>query len=159
MCESVGCSGHLKDTIINFNENLNVNILELGMENCGNADLCLAMGSSLRVSPANGMPAACAMNGGRLVLINLQKTPIDHLATMVIHGKCDDVMKMLMEKLSYQIPTWQMKKRIEISLVEEGKKVSLRGVDDTRLPFHLFKQIDLIGLEAKGAKKTFPSAA
>ena len=30
MCESVGCNGHLKDTIINFGENLNENILELG---------------------------------------------------------------------------------------------------------------------------------
>mmetsp|Transcript_12432 Transcript_12432/g.15876 ORF Transcript_12432/g.15876 Transcript_12432/m.15876 type:complete len:145 (+) Transcript_12432:373-807(+) len=71
-CESPGCSGHLKDTIINFNENLNPNILELGEQNCSHADLCLAMGSSLRVSPANGMPQATAENGGRLVICNLQ---------------------------------------------------------------------------------------
>ena len=52
-------------------ENLNEAILELGESNCASADLCLAMGSSLRVSPANGMPQACAMNGGNLVIVNL----------------------------------------------------------------------------------------
>lgn len=29
-CDNSGCKGPLKDTIINFNENLNENILELG---------------------------------------------------------------------------------------------------------------------------------
>lgn len=55
-CESTGCTGFLKDTIINFGENLSPAILELGEQNCAAADLCLAMGSSLRVSPANTFP-------------------------------------------------------------------------------------------------------
>ena len=97
------------------------------------------------------------MNGGRLVICNLQKTPLDHLATLVIHAKCDDIMKLLMQKLSYQIPTWQMKKRIEVSLVEQGSKVQLRGIDDTRQPFHLFEKIEVLGLSAN-TSKTFPSA-
>ena len=157
-CELAGCNGHLKDTIINFNENLNENILTLGQQNCEHADLCIAMGSSLRVSPANGMPLACAQNGGSLVICNLQKTPIDHAATLLIHAKCDDVMRLLMQKLSYQIPTWQIKKRLEVSMLEEGKKMQIRGVDDTRQPFHLFPKIDIQGLAAGGAKKSFPSA-
>ena len=153
-CETPGCNGHLKDTIINFGENLNPAILELGEQNCAHADLCLAMGSSLRVSPANGMPAACAQNGGRLVICNLQKTPLDHLATLVIHAKCDDIMKGLMEKLAYQIPVWQMKKRLEVSLVQDGSKVQFRGVDDTRQPFTLFKKVEVTGI---AAKKSWPS--
>ena len=47
-----------------------------------------------------------------------------------------------------------MKKRLEASLVEQGSKVQLRGVDDTLKPFHLYKQIDVTGL---AAKRTFPS--
>ena len=73
------------------------------------------------------------------MIINLQSTPLDNLATLVIHAKCDDVMEMLMQKLSYSIPTWQLKKRLEVSLTDDGSKLQLRGVDDTRLPFHLFK--------------------
>ena len=48
-----------------------------------------------------------------------------------------------------------MKKRIEVSLVEEGSKVQLRGVDESRQPFHLFRQMKLQGLAA--ADKVFPS--
>jgi len=69
------------------------------------------MGSSMRVST---MPEETAKNGGRLVIINLQATPLDSLATLIIHAKCDDVMEMLMQKLSYQIPKWQMKKWLEV---------------------------------------------
>ena len=155
-CETPGCNGHLKDTIINFGENLNPAILELGEQNGASADLCVCMGSSLRVSPANDMPAATARNGGNLVIINLQKTPLDAFATLCIYGKCDDVMDLLMQKLGYQIPTWQMKKRLEVSLVEEGAKIQLRGVDETRQPFHLFESITVDGW---GQIKQFPSQA
>ena len=105
-CDTPSCNGDLKDTIINFGENLNENILELGFQNCQTADLCVVMGSSLRVTPAADMPKATAENGGNLVIINLQKTPLDNYATLCIYGKCDDVMELLMEKLDYQIPTW-----------------------------------------------------
>lgn len=60
------------------------------------ADLCLAMGSSMRVST---MPVDCAENGGRVVIVNLQTTPIDAYAALIIHAKCDDVMRLLMQKL------------------------------------------------------------
>ena len=48
-CESEGCNGFLKDTIINFGEYLNQAIYTLGEQNCASADLCLGMGSSMRV--------------------------------------------------------------------------------------------------------------
>lgn len=48
-----------------------------------------------------------------------------------------------------------MKKRIEVSLVEEGAKVQLRGVDENRQPFHLFRQMKVQQLAA--ADKVFPS--
>ena len=33
-CDTPSCGGQLEDTIINFGENLNDNILELGFQNC-----------------------------------------------------------------------------------------------------------------------------
>ena len=87
----------MKDSIINFGEDLNPNILDLGFMNCEMADVCLAMGSSLRVTPAADMPRSCATNGGNLVIVNLQKTPLDDMAAIVIHAKCDDVMRLVMQ--------------------------------------------------------------
>ena len=63
-CDYEHCNGHLKDTIINFGEHLNPNILELGLQNHAIADLCLAMGSSLRLAHSNEMPISVARNGG-----------------------------------------------------------------------------------------------
>ena len=70
-CDKPGCRGQLLDTIINFGENLNENILDLGFQNCGASDLCLVMGTSLRVSPACDMPKLTAEKGGNLVICNL----------------------------------------------------------------------------------------
>ena len=98
-CDNSACNGYLKDSIINFGEQLNQNILELASINSEIADLHLAMGSSLRVSPANGLPISSVQNGGKLVICNLQKTPLDQFATLCIYAKCDDIMVALMKKL------------------------------------------------------------
>lgn len=40
------------------------------------ADVCLAMGSSLTVTPAADIPKTVGENG-KLIIVNLQKTPLD----------------------------------------------------------------------------------
>lgn len=55
----------------------------------------LSMGSSLRVTPACNM-AEPDYEGNNLVIINLQKTPMDHKATLIIHAKIDTVMEKVM---------------------------------------------------------------
>lgn len=50
------CGGDLYDSIINFGENLPEKELNNGFEHSEKADLCLAMGSSLTVTPAADMP-------------------------------------------------------------------------------------------------------
>ena len=38
-------------------------------------------------------------------------------------------MEMLMHRLDYEIPTWTLKKRIEVSLADKDRFLKLRGVD------------------------------
>ena len=57
-CEDPNCKGDMIDTIINFGENLNKDILDAGFQNGAMSDLCVAMGSSLRVTPAADMPSS-----------------------------------------------------------------------------------------------------
>ena len=45
------------------------------------------MGSSLRVTPAADVPKATFDNGGKLVVVNLQKTPLEPYAAMNIYAK------------------------------------------------------------------------
>ena len=112
----------------------------MAFQNAENADLCIAMGSSLRVTPAADIPATTARMGGSLVICNLQKTPLDHLAALCIYGKCDDIMEKLMKKLDYQIPKWQMKKRVQVEL-KQNNKIDVMGVDSNGAPFMLFPKI------------------
>eukprot|EP01022_Parablepharisma_sp_SALTPOND_P033933 TRINITY_DN8_c1_g1_i1.p4 TRINITY_DN8_c1_g1~~TRINITY_DN8_c1_g1_i1.p4 ORF type:complete len:242 (+),score=15.20 TRINITY_DN8_c1_g1_i1:3760-4485(+) len=68
-CTVPGCTGDLYDTIINFGENLPERELNEGFKQSKLADLCLSMGSSLRVTPAADMPATVAEHGGKLVIV------------------------------------------------------------------------------------------
>jgi len=77
-CDNSSCKGMLHDSIINFGENLRKEILDGGFGHGYKADLMLSLGSSMRVSPANEMAGACSETGrGNLVIVNLQKTPMD----------------------------------------------------------------------------------
>lgn len=70
-CEDPNCKGSLADSIINFGENLPEKDINDGFEHSAKADLCLAMGSSLRVTPAANMPETVGKNKKDLVVVNL----------------------------------------------------------------------------------------
>lgn len=56
------------------------------------------MGSSLTVTPAADIPKNVAKNG-KLIIVNLQKTPLDKYAFLRINALTDDVMKKLTHKI------------------------------------------------------------
>ena len=101
-CDNGKCKGDLIDSIINFGEELNETILNLGWKHGKEADLMLCLGSSMRVTPASGMAkitATRATNKGKIVIVNLQKTPLDVNAYLNIHCKIDNFFEILMSKL------------------------------------------------------------
>jgi NAD-dependent deacetylase len=48
------------------------------------ADLFLVLGSSLVVQPAASFPELAKRAGARLVIVNLQETPLDPIADLVV---------------------------------------------------------------------------
>lgn len=42
----------------------------------------------------------------KLYIVNLQWTPKDDWAALKLHGKCDDVMQLLMDELGLEIPRY-----------------------------------------------------
>jgi len=99
------------------------------------------------VQPAADMPDETVRNGGRLVIVNLQKTPLDDVAALNIFGKIDDVIERLMVKLDMDIPKWTITRRFLVEFKYHEKqnryRLELQGIDVDGVSFSIFKQIKL----------------
>jgi NAD-dependent deacetylase len=78
------CGGLLKHATISFGQALDEAVLEEALRLARESDLFLAVGSSLVVHPAAGLPAMAKDNGARLVIINRDPTPLDEIADLVV---------------------------------------------------------------------------
>jgi NAD-dependent deacetylase len=81
-CEK--CGGLLKHATISFGQSLPQMVLYRSVKLARDADLLLAIGSSLVVTPAAELPRETKQRGGKLVIINRDETPLDHLADAII---------------------------------------------------------------------------
>jgi len=100
-CSQEGCSGYLRDTVIRFGENLLSGNIENGFKAGSDSDLALVLGTSLKVGPANKMP----LKSKQLVIVNLQKTPKDKKAKLLIHIEIDRLMQYVIDKLGLELDT------------------------------------------------------
>lgn len=86
------CAGLVKSATVSFGQNLFPGVLDRAVALVARADLVLAIGSSLRVQPAAGLPAAAARAGTPLAIVNAEPTPLDDLATVVVRGRAGEVL-------------------------------------------------------------------
>jgi len=105
-CSINGCNGYLRDVLLDWNDPLPEKDLQRAERESNNADLVICLGTSLRVEPANKIPALTRKNGGKLVICNLQKTPKDYQANLRLFAKCDKIMQYLIQKLSITLPIY-----------------------------------------------------
>jgi len=141
------CKGQLVDSIINFGENLPEKALNDGFEQSEEADIQLVLGSSLRVTPAAKMPETTFDKGGKLVICNLQKTPIDALAYLRIFAKCDTVMQYVMEELQIEIPPFILRRRVMVNN-DSTNTIFVQGIDVDGIPVTCCKEVQIAGKKA-----------
>ena len=86
------CGGVLKTDTVLFGEPLPKHAIdeaEIASKNC---DLFLVLGSSLVVYPAANLPVVAKNNDSLLVIINIDPTPLDDLADIVINHSVSEVL-------------------------------------------------------------------
>lgn len=93
------CGNNLMDTIVNFAENLHDADQMTSLWNARKSTVALVMGTSMNVQPAASYPLQVLKNEGKLVIVNLQRTPFDQLAHIRIFAKTDVFMKILLSKM------------------------------------------------------------
>lgn len=92
------CGGsHLKPAAVFFGEPLPPDAIEQAYELSRACDLMLVVGSSLVVFPAAYIPRQAAGSGAPLVIVNVEPTPLDGQAEVVIHGRSGEVLPLILE--------------------------------------------------------------
>jgi NAD-dependent deacetylase len=93
------CGGFLKAATILFGQHVPEAELTRARELALSCDLFLVVGSSLKVTPAATLPRLALKNNVPLIIINLQPTPLDDYADIVIHEKAGVVLPPLVAAL------------------------------------------------------------
>jgi NAD-dependent deacetylase len=89
------CGGILKSATISFGENLVPEDLARAQAAASQADLFLAVGTSLAVYPAASLPELALANGARLIVLNAEPTPFDDVAAAVVRERLGTVLPSL----------------------------------------------------------------
>lgn len=93
------CQGILKPDVVLFGEALPEKTLTEATRRSQNCDLLIIIGSTLVIYPAAYIPMYAKNAGAKLAIINLSDTPLDHYATLVIHGKAGEIMSRVIGKV------------------------------------------------------------
>lgn len=94
------CGGYLKPATISFGQAMPAREMRLATEAALDCDVFLAVGSSLVVYPAAGLPALTKENGAALIIVNRDPTPLDDIADLVIHDEIGRALPRLLEEIS-----------------------------------------------------------
>lgn len=96
----IGCGGIVKSATISFGQAMPEQEMADARAATLNADLFLALGSSLQVFPAAGFPVMAKQNRAQLVIVNREATGLDGLADLVVHAELGDVLSALLARLA-----------------------------------------------------------
>ena len=86
------CNGIVRPDVVMFGEMLPERTVIEAEQETVSCDLMLVIGSSLVVYPAANLPYQAKSAGAKLVIINIDPTPLDSLADLVIHHPAANLM-------------------------------------------------------------------
>lgn len=93
------CGGLLKSMTVSFGQELPATVWMESRQLARQADLILAIGSSLVVYPAAELPEIAKRHGAKLVIINREPTPMDGFADLVINAGIGETMAAVGKEL------------------------------------------------------------
>jgi len=86
------CGGILKSATISFGQALVPEVIDRAMHVATEADVFLAVGTSLQVYPVAGAVPAAKSAGARIAILNAQETPFDDIADVVFVGSISEIL-------------------------------------------------------------------
>jgi len=92
------CGGILRPDTVFFGEPLKSSELERAVHSAKKCDLFLVVGSSLVVTPAAELPIVAKRYNAKLAIVNIDPTPLDEIADILINEKASKVLSEIIEK-------------------------------------------------------------
>jgi len=86
------CGGILKSATISFGQALVPDVINAAIRAAEEADLLIAVGTSLQVYPVASLVPRAKSAGARIVIVNAEPTPFDQIADAVVHETIGDVL-------------------------------------------------------------------
>jgi NAD-dependent deacetylase len=91
----LSCGGILKSDTISFGQALVPEVIDQAMEVASEADLFIAIGSTLQVFPVAGVVPLAKKAGARVVILNAQPTAMDDQADALLNGSISEVLPVI----------------------------------------------------------------
>jgi NAD-dependent deacetylase len=89
------CGGILKSATISFGQSLVPEVIDRAVRAAAEADVLMAIGTSLQVYPVAGLVPLASNAGARVIIVNAEPTPFDHLADAVFTHPIGEVLPMI----------------------------------------------------------------
>jgi NAD-dependent deacetylase len=86
------CGGILKSDTISFGQALVPEVIARAMHAAAEADLFVAVGTTLQVYPIAGAVPIAKQAGARVVIVNAASTPYDEIADAVLPGSISEIL-------------------------------------------------------------------
>lgn len=93
------CGGVLKPDVVYFGERLPEDALDRAVAAAQDADVLLAVGTTLTVQPVASLAALAADAGAEVVIVNAEPTPYDDLAARVVREPIEEALPALVAEL------------------------------------------------------------
>ena len=85
------CEGVVRPDVVLYGEMLPTDVIDEAHRETQLCDLLIVIGSSLVVYPAANLPYQAKLSGAKLVIINIDPTPLDSVANLNIHRPAGEV--------------------------------------------------------------------
>lgn len=161
-CSDTNCGAKLRDSVLDWEDALPPKEMNAAENHCKTADLVLCLGTSLQITPACNLPLKCIRNNGKIVIVNLQPTPKDKKASLVIHGLVDKVIAGVMHFLNLRIPPYIRIDFVQLNLSHSPKKntyvkwtLRIMSIHGPRAPLPFLKSVEISFPERPELKATF----
>jgi NAD-dependent deacetylase len=94
------CGGILKSDTISFGQQLVPEVIERAMRVAAEADVFLAVGSTLQVYPVAGAVDIARAAGAKVIIVNAQPTAFDEVADALLPGSISEILPAILGTVS-----------------------------------------------------------